>query len=108
MFVAVVFFVYWTCPASRLLRLAVVFTANYLFCARYGLFFILLIPFCSTLDFLVGLGLMRFHRVAVRRLLLGLSVSVNLAILVGHQADSRGIAQHLGPRDEPIGPRPAD
>ena len=82
-FVAVVFFLYWVSSGSRLLRLTVILFANYLFCARYGLFYVLLLPACSTLDFLIGLGLMRFQREGVRRLLVGLSIALNLALLVG-------------------------
>jgi alginate O-acetyltransferase complex protein AlgI len=82
-FIAAVFFLYWLSAGSRLLRLAVILFANYLFCARYGLFYVLLLPVCSTLDFLVGLGLMRFQRASVRRLLVGLSIALNLALLAG-------------------------
>jgi D-alanyl-lipoteichoic acid acyltransferase DltB (MBOAT superfamily) len=82
-FVAAVFFIYWACSGSRLLRLTVILLANYLFCAHYGLFYVVLIPACSTLDYLVGLGLMRFRRAAVRKLLVGISIAVNLGVLAG-------------------------
>jgi D-alanyl-lipoteichoic acid acyltransferase DltB (MBOAT superfamily) len=64
-------------------RLAVVLAANYLFCAHFGLFYVLLIPACSTVDFLVGLGLARFRPAGVRRLLVTVSVALNIAILAG-------------------------
>ena len=85
-FVAAVFFFYWASWAvtgSRVLRLAVVLLANYLFCAHFGLFYAVLIPLCSTADFLVGLGLVRFRPPALRRLLVTFSVALNLGILVG-------------------------
>src|ERR1017187_8901081 len=82
-FVAAVFFVYWAAPQARLLRLGIVLLANYYFCARFGLFYLALIPACGTADFLVGLGLMRFRLAGVRRLLVGVSIAVNLALLVG-------------------------
>ena len=82
-FIAAVFFLYWLSAGSRLLRLAVILFANYLFCARYGLFYVLLLPACSTLDFLIGLGLMRFQSAPVRRSLVGLSLCLNLALLLG-------------------------
>src|ERR1039458_201562 len=93
-FVAAVFFVYWAAPQTRLLRLSVILLANYFFCARYGLFYLALIPVCSTADFLVGLGLMRFRHAAVRRILVGISVALNLALLVG----SRPMGAVVGPR----------
>jgi alginate O-acetyltransferase complex protein AlgI len=92
-FVAAVFFVYWAAPQTRLLRLGVILLANYYFCARFGLFYLALIPACGTADFLVGLGLMRFRLAAVRRLLVGVSVAVNLALLVG----SRHMGAVIGP-----------
>ena len=64
-------------------RLAVVLLANYLFAARYGLFYVVLLPLCSSIDFLAGLGLMRFRAQAARRLLLGVSLALNLGLLVG-------------------------
>jgi D-alanyl-lipoteichoic acid acyltransferase DltB (MBOAT superfamily) len=82
-FIAVVFFVYWAFRRARLARLAVLLFANYLFCARFGAFYALLIPACSTVDYLVGLGLMRARRPAWRWFLLGVSVAMNLALLVG-------------------------
>ncbi len=85
-FVAAVFLLYWfswAATGSRVLRLAVVLLANYLFCAHFGLFYVLLIPVCSTADFLIGLGLGRFRRPALRRLLVTASLALNLGILVG-------------------------
>jgi alginate O-acetyltransferase complex protein AlgI len=85
-FVAAVFLLYWVSWAatgSRVLRLAIVLLANYFFCAHFGLFYILLIPLCSTADFLVGLGLVRFENAALRRLLVTLSILLNLGLLIG-------------------------
>jgi alginate O-acetyltransferase complex protein AlgI len=82
-FVAVVFFLYWAVAKSRLPRLGVILLANYFFCARYGLFYVFLIPACSTVDYIVGLGLMHFRRAGVRRALVGLSLAVNLTLLAG-------------------------
>src|SRR5271169_1081752 len=83
LFAAAVFFLYWAAAHSRLPRLGVVLLANYFFCARYGLFYLYLIPACSTSDFLIGLGLMRWRQAGVRRLLVGLSVALNLSLLIG-------------------------
>ena len=93
-FVAAVFFVYWAAPQARLFRLGVILLANYFFCARYGLFYLALIPACSTADFLLGLGLMRWRHAGLRRLLVGTSVAVNLALLVG----SRHMGAVAGPK----------
>jgi D-alanyl-lipoteichoic acid acyltransferase DltB (MBOAT superfamily) len=45
-------------------------------------------------DYLAGLGLMRFRHAAVRRLLVGVSLAVNLTLLIG----SRHMAVVVGPR----------
>ncbi len=78
-FIAILFFAYWLTAQSRLSRLTVLLFANYLFCARFGLFYVLLLPACATTDYLIGLGLMRTKRNAARRLLLAVSVAMNSA-----------------------------
>ena len=83
LFAAAIWFLYWACAKSRLPRLSVILFANYFFCARFGLFYVALIPACSTVDFLVGLGLMRARGSLVRRGLLVISLAVNLALLIG-------------------------
>jgi alginate O-acetyltransferase complex protein AlgI len=82
-FIAAVFFVYWASSRSRLLRLAVIVSANLLFCARFGVFYCLLIPAAASIDFFVGLGLMRFNGGFIRRLLVTLSILLNLSLLIG-------------------------
>jgi alginate O-acetyltransferase complex protein AlgI len=77
LFAAAVFFVYWTAVANRPARLCVILLANYFFCARFGLFYLILLPACGTLDFLIGLGLMRRKSLA----LVWLSVAANLTLL---------------------------
>jgi alginate O-acetyltransferase complex protein AlgI len=98
LFAAAVFFLYWACASWRWPRLAVILLANYFFCARYGLFYLYLIPACSTADYLIGLGLMRWRDGGVRRALAGLSVALNLALLIGsrHAATGWGWVFPLG------------
>jgi len=82
-FVAVVFFVYWVAYRWARPRLAVVLLANYLFCAQFGLFYVVLLPACAGVDYCVGLGLMRFRSGLARRVLLGISVALNVGVLIG-------------------------
>jgi len=82
LFISAVFFVYWAAPPTRVVRLAIVLAANYFFCARYGLFYLALLPGCSTLDFLIGRALHTSTNPAARRLLIALSVSANLTLLI--------------------------
>lgn len=91
LFVGLVFFLYWTGAGVRRLRLAIILLANYLFCARFGLFYVVLIPVCSTADYCIGIGLTRLRRPLVRRLLLGFSLAINLGLLLA----SRHIASFL-------------
>jgi alginate O-acetyltransferase complex protein AlgI len=81
LFAAAVFFVYWTAAANRHARLCVVLLANYFFCARFGLFYLVLLPACGTLDFVIGLGLARYQHRGLRRALVWLSVAANLTLL---------------------------
>jgi len=87
-FLGLVFFLYWASSGSRLFRLAVLLLANYLFCARFGVFYVALLPACCTVDYLVGLGLVRYRGPGMRRLLVGISITVNLGVLIA--------SRHLG------------
>jgi alginate O-acetyltransferase complex protein AlgI len=83
LFVATVFFLYWAAARARRARLGIVLLANYVFCAQFGVFYVLLLPACSLVDYSVGLGLMRFRQPTLRRLLVCISLALNLALLVG-------------------------
>jgi D-alanyl-lipoteichoic acid acyltransferase DltB (MBOAT superfamily) len=81
-FLAAVFFLYWLSAGWRIPRLAIIFLANLLFCARYGLFYVWLLPLCSLADFFAGLGLSRIRNPWIRRLLLAASIGWNVGLLV--------------------------
>jgi D-alanyl-lipoteichoic acid acyltransferase DltB (MBOAT superfamily) len=87
LFVATVFFLYWAAARARRARLGIVLLANYVFCAQFGVFYVLLLPACSLVDYSVGLGLASsltlFRHPALRRLLVSVSIALNLALLVG-------------------------
>lgn len=82
LFVIIALFAYWLVAGSRLARLTVLLAANYLFCARYGLFYLALIPACSTIDYLCGLAMQSFKRSLVRRFFLAISLIANLSLLI--------------------------
>jgi D-alanyl-lipoteichoic acid acyltransferase DltB (MBOAT superfamily) len=81
-FLTAIFFLYWPVARVRTLGLAVLLFANYFFYARWGIAYLVLIPAASTCDFLIGLGLQYFQNSFLRRLLVGLSLAVNLGLLV--------------------------
>lgn len=81
-FLAAVFFLYWPVARSRTLSLAVLLFANYFFYARWGIAYLFLIPAASSCDFLIGIGLQRLQNPLIRRLLVSLSVALNLGLLV--------------------------
>jgi D-alanyl-lipoteichoic acid acyltransferase DltB (MBOAT superfamily) len=81
-FVAAFFLAYWAAPDSRALRLGIVLAANYVFCASFGLRYLLLIPACSTADYLIARALVRARGPGVRRALAGTSVAMNLGLLI--------------------------
>jgi D-alanyl-lipoteichoic acid acyltransferase DltB (MBOAT superfamily) len=81
-FLVAVCLLYWAAAGSRRLQLAVLVAANLFFLARFSLIYLAL-PLAASADFLVGLGLGKFQRVTTRRLLLGVSLAINLGLLVG-------------------------
>jgi alginate O-acetyltransferase complex protein AlgI len=99
-FVATVFFLYWAAARARRARLSVVLLANYVFCAQFGVFYVLLLPACSLVDYSVGLGLassrMRFRQPALRRLLVTISIALNLGVLIGSRYTPRLLNRHGG------------
>src|SRR6266581_2019701 len=80
-FLVGVFFLYWPVARFRALALAVILFANYFFYAKWDLFYLFLIPAASTCDFLIGLALERSKKKTLRRILISLSILLNLGIL---------------------------
>jgi D-alanyl-lipoteichoic acid acyltransferase DltB (MBOAT superfamily) len=72
----------WLTTRWRQLQIGLLAVANLFFLARFSLVYLAL-PLAASIDFLVGLGLGRFQHSAARRLLLGVSLTVNLSLLAG-------------------------
>jgi len=72
----------WLTARWRRLQIGLLAVANLFFLARFSLVYLAL-PWAASIDFLVGLGLGRFQNSAARRLLLGISLAVNLGLLAG-------------------------
>ncbi len=81
-FLIAVFVLYWPVSRSRAAGLTVILFANYFFYAKWDLFYLFLIPFASSCDFAIGLGLGSQKNPAVRRLLLAASILLNLGLLI--------------------------
>jgi alginate O-acetyltransferase complex protein AlgI len=80
-FLAIVYLVYWLVSRYRLAGLAVILFANYFFYARWDLVYLAIIPAASSFDFLIGHLLSVWKSPAARRMLVTLSVLMNLALI---------------------------
>src|ERR1700733_6056314 len=80
-FLVAVFFAYWLAARYRLGALAVILFANYFFYARWDLIYLAIIPVASTCDFLIGNALHRSERPGLRRLLVTLSIVLNVGLM---------------------------
>src|SRR5580692_4117047 len=80
-FLGAVFFAFWLAARYRLGALAVVLFANYFFYARWDLAYLFIIPAASTCDFLIGQALHRSTRPGLRRLLVALSIGLNVGLI---------------------------
>jgi len=80
-FLIAVFFVYWLVSRFRFAGLAVIVFANYFFYARWDLVYLALIPAASTCDFFIGQALAATERAAIRRLLVTLSIVLNIGLI---------------------------
>lgn len=81
LFLAGVFLLYWPLSRFRAASLAIVLFANYFFYAKYDLFYLALIPAASFLDYLAGRALGALRRPWLRRIVVSLSVLLNIGIL---------------------------
>ncbi len=81
-FLIVVFLAYWLVSRHRLAGVAAILAANYLFYAKWGLVYLALIPIASTIDFAIGKALAATTNPLRRRLLVGASVALNVALIV--------------------------
>src|ERR1700730_8606042 len=80
-FLVVIFFCYWLVKRFRFGGLAVIIFANYFFFARWDLTYLALISAASTCDFFIGRALDREQRPALRRLLVTLSILLNIGLI---------------------------
>jgi D-alanyl-lipoteichoic acid acyltransferase DltB (MBOAT superfamily) len=72
---------YWPVSRIRTLTLAVVLFANYLFYAKWDLFYLALIPAVSSCDYVFGLGMQYSQNKTVRRVLVSASILMNVGML---------------------------
>ncbi len=80
-FLVAVFFAYWFAARYRLGALAVIVFANYFFYARWDLVYLAIIPAASTCDYWIGNALDRAANPRVRRLLVTLSILLNVGLM---------------------------
>jgi alginate O-acetyltransferase complex protein AlgI len=80
-FLFAVFLLYWPLSRVRSLTLGLILFANYFFYAKWGLFYLALIPAVSSCDYVFGLGMQYSTRPLVRRILVTASIAMNLGML---------------------------
>ena len=80
-FLVVIFFCHWLVKRFRFGGLAIIIFANYFFYARWDLIYLALIPAASTCDFFIGRALDREQQTSRRRLLVTLSIVLNIGLI---------------------------
>lgn len=80
-FLVGIFFVYWPMSRFRTATLSLILFANYFFCAKWGLIYLILIPAASLIDFSIGWALHRISAKRTRVLLVTTSVVLNIGLL---------------------------
>jgi len=81
-FTAIALLLYWQANGVKRLRLSILWLANGYFLARMALYLPLLFALTSSIDFALGAGLSKYENKWLRRALLGLSLTMNLGLLV--------------------------
>ena len=80
-FFLTIWLLYWGAANLRGARLVVLLAANAFFLAKFGLLYLAL-PAAASIDFLIGLGLVRTQSKSARHLLVGASLLLNLGLLI--------------------------
>jgi len=80
-FLVAIFVAYWLASRFRFGSLAVVVFANFFFYARWDLIYLALIPAASSCDFLIGRVLALENPKIIRRILVSLSIALNVALI---------------------------
>jgi alginate O-acetyltransferase complex protein AlgI len=80
-FLVAVCLLYWASAGHRRVQLAILVIANLFFLARFSLIYLLL-PIATSIDFLIGLGFARLKAKSNQRMLLGVSLFLNLSLLL--------------------------
>ena len=81
-FLAAVFFAFWLLRRFRLPSILAICAANLFFYAAWGWIYLLLMPVAAAIDFLLGRNIAASENPAVRRLLVSLSIALNIGLIV--------------------------
>jgi alginate O-acetyltransferase complex protein AlgI len=81
-FIILIFFAYWLLRRSRVASVILIAAANIFFVAKWGWIYFLVVPAASTIDFFVGRKLAKTKAQLTRRLLLGVSLAVNVGLII--------------------------
>ena len=85
-FVVLVFLAFWLLRRWRFAALLLICAANLFFLAKFSLVYLLLIPAGATVDFFLGLAMGRTKARPLRKLLLFVSLAVNIGLIVSGRA----------------------
>jgi D-alanyl-lipoteichoic acid acyltransferase DltB (MBOAT superfamily) len=80
-FLTAVCLFYWLAAGSRRVQMGILAAANLFFLAHFSLVYLAL-PLAAATDFFIGLQLARSRKTAHKRLLLGVSLVVNLGLML--------------------------
>ncbi|MCB0745807.1 MAG: MBOAT family protein, partial [Ignavibacteriae bacterium] len=81
-FLPVVFILYWfVCNKNLKLQNTLIVIASYVFYGWWDWRFLSLILFSTLVDYIVGISLSKYNNLKTRKLLLWISISVNLGFL---------------------------
>jgi len=78
----VVFFAFWLLRRSGRTSVGLILAVNMFFYARWGWTYLALVPAAATADFLIARAIAGAERQIVRRLLVSLSIGMNLGLIV--------------------------
>lgn len=87
-FLILLFLLFWLVLRWRIAAVLLVVAANIFFYGRWGWVYLFAVPAAATIDYLIGMQLGRSKSGALRRLAVGVSILMNVGLIVGTKLPS--------------------
>jgi alginate O-acetyltransferase complex protein AlgI len=90
-FLVILFFAFWLIVRWRPMAMGLILAANLLFLGRWGWIYLALVPAAASCDYFIGGGIDKLQSQQARRMLLWVSILLNLGLIVTSKLPSSSV-----------------